>query len=581
MHMRFRRPAITLILAALGTATTAQSHRATDQARVDTIFNHWTWSTPGCAVGAAVNGEAVIRAAYGMADLEHDVPITPETIFEAGSVSKQFTAAAVLLLARDGKLSLEDPVRKYIPELPDVSASVTIRQMLQHTSGLRDWGSLAGIAGWPRGSRVHTHADVLDILSRQRALNFSPGTRWSYSNSGYNLAAILVSRVSGTSFAEFTNARIFEPLGMRDTSWRDDYTRIVKRRAVAYSERQGTFATDMPFENVHGNGGLLTTVGDLLKWNENFTRQKVGDTAFVAELQRRATFNDGRLHKYALGLYVDTYKGVREVAHSGGTAGYRAHVARYPDQQVSVAVLCNVASANAQAYARAVAELYLKRLRTEIPAPSHKLTDTEAARLAGFYRSAQPTGVTTIVQDKDGLRLQNGSRLVPRSATRFVTGDGMTFDFDGGGQMRTTDEFGTVDVSDRVEPAKPRADQLKEFAGRYVSDEIETTLDVVVEGDSLVIRRRPASTVPLTPVYADGFSSALGWVIFRRDASGRIVALSVSQERVWDLRFARQPESATTSRLRDEENLSRLHSSITHAVNAVRMADTPSGIPVH
>jgi CubicO group peptidase (beta-lactamase class C family) len=536
------------MLAALVTATTAQSHRTTDQARVDTIFNRWTWSTPGCAVGAAVNGEPVLRAAYGMADLEHDVPITPDTIFEAGSVSKQFTAAAVLLLARDGKLSLEDPARKYIPELPDVAASVTIRQMLQHTSGLRDWGSLAGIAGWPRGTRVHTHADVLDILSRQRALNFPPGTRWSYSNSGYNLAAILVSRVSGMSFADFTKARIFEPLGMRDTSWRDDYTRIVKRRAIAYSERQGTFATDMPFENVHGNGGLLTTVGDLLKWNENFTRQKVGGAVFVAELQRRAAFNDGRLHKYALGLYVDTYKGVRDVYHGGATAGYRAHVVRYPDQHVSVAVLCNAGSANAKAYANAVAELYLRGLRTEVPAPSHALTETEAARLAGFYRSALPADVTTIVQDKDGLRLQNGSRLVPMSATRFVTADGMTFDFDGRGQMRATDAFGTVDVSDRVEPVRPHPDQLREFAGRYVSDEVDTTLDVVVEGDSLVACRRPASTVPLTPVYADGFSSALGWVIFRRDASGRVVALSVSQDRVWDLQFARQPESATARR---------------------------------
>src|SRR5262249_52798644 len=155
---------------------------------------------------------------YGMADLERDVKITPDTIFEAGSVSKQFTAAAVLLLARDGKLSLDDPVRKYIPELPDYGVPLTIRHMLNHTSGLRDWGGIAGIAGWPRTSRVYTHAHVLDIVSRQRSLNFVPGTRWSYSNTGYNLSAILVSRVSGMSFADFTRRRIFEPLGMTSTS---------------------------------------------------------------------------------------------------------------------------------------------------------------------------------------------------------------------------------------------------------------------------------------------------------------------------------------------------------------------------
>src|SRR6188508_1646510 len=191
-----------------------------------------------------------------MADLEHDVPNRPDTIFEAGSVSKQFTAAAVLLLARDGKLSLDDPVRKYVPELPDYGMPITIRQMLQHTSGLRDWGNVEDIAGWPRGTRVYTHAHVLDILGRQKHLNFTPGTRWSYSNSGYNLAAILVSRVSGDSLAEFSRKHIFEPLGMTRTSWRDDYSRIVKGRAVAYAESDGRYYADMPFENIYGNGGL-------------------------------------------------------------------------------------------------------------------------------------------------------------------------------------------------------------------------------------------------------------------------------------------------------------------------------------
>jgi CubicO group peptidase (beta-lactamase class C family) len=553
MHPWLRRLLIALLAAATTTATVAESQREAFQPRIDTIFSRWAWSTPGCAVGAAVNGEPVVRAAYGMADLEHDVPITPDTIFEAGSVSKQFTAAAVLLLERDGKLSLDDPVRRYISELPDFGVQVTIGQMLHHTSGLRDWGNLAAIAGWPRGSRVHSQAHVLDILSRQHALNFLPGTHWSYSNSGYNLAAILVSRVSGMSFADYTSRRIFEPLGMRDTSWRDDYTRIVKRRAVAYSERQGTFATDMPFENVYGNGGLLTTVGDLLKWNENFTSQRVGDAAFVADLQRPGTFSDGRSYEYALGLYVDTYKGVRQVGHSGSTAGYRAHLVRYPDQRVSVAVLCNVSSANATTYARAVAELFLTGLRTAPPASSHTLTETEAARLSGFYRAIQPNRVTTIIRDKDGLRLEDGNRLVAMSATHFETGDGMTVDFDEQGQMHTTDARGTIDLYERFERARPSAAQLKDLVGRYTSDEIETTLNVVVDGDRLLIQRRPDSTFELKPVYTDGFSSALGWVTFRRDASGRVVGLSVSQDRVWDLRFTRERDSATTTAIPQQQ----------------------------
>jgi CubicO group peptidase (beta-lactamase class C family) len=522
-------------------ALAAQPRQPAVQAKVDAIFTRWTAATPGCAVGATVRGEPAVTATYGKADLEHDVAIAPDTIFEAGSVSKQFTAAAVLLLARDGKLKLDDPARRYIPELPDYGAPLTIRHMLNHTSGLRDWGSLAAIAGWPRGSRVHTHAHVLEIVSRQRALNFPTGTRWSYSNSGYNLAAIVVSRVSGMSFADFTKTRIFEPLGMDSTSWRDDYTRIVKRRAVAYNERKGTFATDMPFENVHGNGGLLTTVGDLLKWNENFTSPKVGDAAFVEELERRARFNDGRSHEYALGLYVDTYRGVREVDHSGATAGYRAHLSRYPDQGVSVAVLCNVGSANATAYAKAVAELLLTDLRPPTPrAASHTLTDAEAAPLVGLYRSTHPVGIATVARSETGLSIQGVGNLLPLSAKRFESADLATYEFDGRKGIRLTDEFGTVTEYERVDPAKPSIDRLKAYVGRYVSDEIETTFTVELGGEQLVIRRRPDATIALSPAYADAFSSPLGWITFQRDSSKRIVALTASQDRVWALTFARQ-----------------------------------------
>lgn len=347
-----------LPLAAAGLLV-AQSSPDNAEAQIDKVFSRWTAQTPGCAVGVGKGGRPIVQKAYGMADLEHDVPNRADTIFEAGSVSKQFTAAAILLLAQEGKLSLDDPARKYVPELPDYGAPLTIRHMLQHTSGLRDWGEIAAIAGWPRTTRVHTHAHVLDIISRQKALNFPSGAQHSYSNSGYNLAAIIVSRVSGQSFADFSRERIFEPLGMTRTSWRDDFTRIVKDRAIAYAPSGGSFRLDMPFENVHGNGGLLTTVGDLLKWNENFVTPKVGDAEFVRLQQEPGKLNDGKPHEYALGLYVRPYKGVPEVGHSGSTAGYRAYLTRFPEQHLSVAVLCNAANANATQYAMAVAEMYL------------------------------------------------------------------------------------------------------------------------------------------------------------------------------------------------------------------------------
>jgi CubicO group peptidase (beta-lactamase class C family) len=562
MSMAIQRLAVALTLAASVTSVAAVYGQATMvhvDSQVDRIFQRWTTSTPGCAVGAAVDGRPALTKAYGLADLEHDVKNTPETIFEAGSVSKQFTAAAVLLLVREGRLSLDDPARKYLPELRDYGTPLTVRHMLNHTSGLRDWGSVEAIAGWPRTTRVNTHAHVLEILGRQRALNFTPGTRWSYSNSGFNLAAVLVSRVSGMPFAEFSRTRLFEPLGMTHTSWRDDHTRVVKGRAIAYSDESDGFHIDMPFENVHGNGGLLTTVGDLLKWNENFTTPRVGDAAFVKQQQEPGKFNDGRVHDYAFGLMVGLYKGVREVDHSGSTAGYRAHLSRYPDQHLSIAVLCNVTSGAATQYAREVADVYLgDRAKTAKQTASHVLTEAEAARIEGLYRNVARGTTVTLVREQGGMRLERGPALIAMSSSRFaeargpsspstVTSADQTWEFDGRGGARLIDEFGSVDIYERVARATPTNDELKALVGSYVSDEAETTFTAVIDGGSLVLKQRPDRIVKLTPVYADAFTGGpLGMVIFRRDGGGLVTSLSIVQDRVWDLRFVRQPQTTST-----------------------------------
>ena len=280
--------------------------------------------TPGCAVGVSLAGNEVLHAAYGMADLEHHVALTPDSVFEAGSVSKQFTAAAVLLLAEQGKLSLSDPVSKYFPELPNYGTAITIDHLLHHTSGLRDWGSVAEIAGWTRTTREYSNAWVLDIASHQKSLNYNPGDEWSYTNTGYNLLAILVQRVSGKSLAEFTHDNIFLPLGMHTTSWRDDFQRIVPDRAIAYAQSSGVEHQLMPFENAYGNGGLLTTVDDLLRWNARFGSAKIGDATFVKSELEPGRLNDGRSLFYSAGLFLTAHLGVREVSHSGATAGYRA-----------------------------------------------------------------------------------------------------------------------------------------------------------------------------------------------------------------------------------------------------------------
>jgi CubicO group peptidase (beta-lactamase class C family) len=543
-----RRPLLVVtVLAATVTALGAARQAASPEPRVDAILEKWTSASPGCAVGVSQNGKSVLEKAYGMADLEHGVPIRPDTIFEAGSVSKQFTAAAILLLARDAKLSLDDQARKYVPELPDYGAPLTIRQMLNHTSGLRDWGAVAAIAGWPRGTRAHTHAHVLDIVSRQRALNFPSGTRYSYSNTGYNLAAIIVARVSGQPFAEFTRARIFAPLGMTRTSWRDDYTRIVKDRAIAYSDGPGGFTQEMPFENIHGNGGLLTTVGDLLKWTRNFSRPVVGDAAFVKDQLEPGRFNDGRQHSYALGLIVGSHRGVREVSHSGATAGYRAWLSEYPDRQLAVAVLCNVSSGTATQYAHAVADVYLGLPATAATSAtdggqgSGSASSTRSTpaldALAGMYRRTDTGEPMTVSRSGDELRAGSGPRLIAQSGTRFAA-SGLIYDFTDDG-LTVTDAFGS-----RVDYARVRGEELSPrplagYAGTYVSDEAETTLVAGVDGDALVLKRRPDTVIRLTPVYADAFRGSIGFVRFHRDAAGQIVSLGVTQDRVWDMRFQR------------------------------------------
>jgi len=533
--------AVALAVSAVASPLLSQS-AGTPDAQVDKVFAKWTTGMPGCAVGVSVHGKPVLSRAYGMADLEHDVRNTPETIFEAGSVAKQFTAAAVLLLAHDGKLSLDDPVRKYIPELPDYGMPLTIRHMLNHSSGLRDWGSVAAIAGWPRTTRAYTHAHVLDIVSRQRALNFPAGTRYSYSNTGFNLSAILVSRVSGLSFAEFSQKRIFSPLGMTRTSWRDDHRRVVKDRAIAYAEEAGSYRTLMPFENVHGNGGLLTTVGDLLRWNNNFASPIVGSAAFTREQETAGKFNDGRTHGYALGLMVGNYKGVRTIEHSGSTAGYRAHLSRYPEKQLSVAVLCNVSAGNATQYANAVADIYLGNRGTAESVTSHVLTADDIAKVTGLYRSTLTGEAANVVRTDQGVRVSGVGEFRAASATRFVTAGG-TWEVNGT-SARSTDAYGTVEIYERTVPASPSAAQLNELVGSYVSDDAETTLTVAIDNDALVIRRRPDTTVRLTPVYPDAFSGSLGTVIFRRSGN-RVSSLSVVQDRVWDLRFSRASETAT------------------------------------
>jgi CubicO group peptidase (beta-lactamase class C family) len=504
--------------------------------------------TPGGAVAVARNGRIILSRAYGMADLEHGIANTPKTIFEAGSVSKQFTAAAIVLLALQGKLSLDDNVRKYVPEVPDYGTPITLRHMLAHTSGLRDWGSVESIAGWPRTSRVYTHSHVLDIISRQGALNFPPGNEHSYSNSGYNLLAIIVSRVSGTSFAEFTKKYLFDPLGMSHTQWRDDYRRIVKGRAVAYAAlRQGNgFEMEMPFENVHGNGGLLTTVGDLLIWTENLETGKVGGPVFLEMMHRQGVLNNGKVITYASGLYITSHRGIPEVSHTGSTAGYRAFLARYPKQHLTVALLCNFGGITPADIGHRIADLFLSPAQApKSKAPAVALPAAELNARAGLYRNTLTGEPLRLILVQGILRLQRGSSLRPVSNTEFRVGETdrvLSFEPAPGQDRPRIHDIRSGADEQIFEPAaefSPNQEELAAFAGEYYSPDAETTLTAAVDNGSLQLRRRPDIRIALTPAYQDVFESSLGLIRFIRDAGGRIIKLSVRQDRVYDLRFDR------------------------------------------
>lgn len=537
-------PAVTAALTALlptaALPLTAQIP-ADAAVRVDQIFAAWDGvDTPGCAVGVTKDGLTVFERAYGMADLEHGIPNTPATIFEGGSVSKQFTAAAIMLLVLDGELSLDDDVRDYVPEVPDYGPTITLHHLMTHASGLRDWGSVASISGWGREQRSHDHDDVVDIVSRQSALNFEPGHEYSYSNTGFNLLAVVVSRVSGMPFAQFSKERIFEPLGMGDTQWRDDYRRIVPGRSTAYARRPDGWRINRPIEHVHGNGGILTTVGDLAIWNQALTDGRLGGERFLELMHRRGRLSDGSDSRYAGGLQHGELGGVRAVTHTGSTAGYRAFLGRYPDEGLGVAMLCNASNVSTGGTGARIARVFLGDAFTEAPRPDHaRLARDDNDRFAGLYRDPV-TGFTRELTADGGLLHDGGTVLDPAGDLAFATTSGRRYVFEPDLRTFQIEDWQYTDQRyERVEPWTPSSSELNDFVGTYHSDDAETTLVFSVQDGGLSLWRRPSDVLRPEPIYEDAFRGGAYHFRFRRDASGRVDGLSLSTGRVYDMRFER------------------------------------------
>ncbi|HNV03559.1 MAG TPA: serine hydrolase domain-containing protein [Vicinamibacterales bacterium] len=508
-------------------------------------------SSPGCAVGVASRGRLVHLQGYGMANLEYGVPIRPLTVFEAGSVAKQVTAAAVVLLAQDGKLSLDDPVRTHVPELPEFGAPILVRHLLGHTSGLRSQWPMLTMAGRPPGLAVHSVAEILELAGRYRELNFKPGDEFLYNNTGYTLLGVIVARASGTSLEAFCQERLFRPLGMTRTRWREDFSAVVEGRATAYLQLpNGEHRTYMPFTNVIGNGGLLTTVGDLLLWNENLDHPRVGGQAMVDLLQTKGRLNDGSETEYGLGLYVQDYRGVREVSHGGTTAGYRAYLGRFPDDGLSVGILCNTLAADPSAYAHQIADLMLGPRLKKIPvARKADVPDVVLQRMAGYYLE-KPTDLLLRLEWEPSARslkiggqllvpVGDGELLSSDGSRRFSTGVGWS---EGLPASRIVEKRGTGKhrTWDLQGPFRPKPEALAAYAGDYVSEELDTRYLIAVAGNALELRFRPAQRAVLTPACTDVFDKGGDTVRFTRGASGNVDGLLITTERARRVKFVRQ-----------------------------------------
>lgn len=533
-----------------GQAPAAKAPEPSVEAKVDRVFERFNRSdTPGCVVGVAVDGRPVLVKAYGMANLEYGIRLRPDTVFESGSVAKQFTAAAVALLCQDGKLSLDDPVRKYVPELPDFGTPIIVRHFLNHTSGLRSQWSLLSLAGRPTGWAVHTVDEILELVGRMKELNFKPGEEHLYNNTGYTLLGVVVARVSGQSFEAFCQERMFKHLGMTRTRWREDFRTVVADRATAYGRRpDGTFYTNMPFTNVIGNGGLLTTAGDLLVWNENLDNPRVGGRALAEQLETRGRLNDGFEIEYAQGLVVTDYKGLREVSHGGSTAGYQTFLARYPSERLSIAVLSNVAGSGPAGLAHQVADIYLAgKLQEPKKLVAVSIPQETLKRYVGTFREPLTSAATRVDLNKDGKVLRiDGQAYYALSATEFVAADGSrraVFEAGPAGapvKMTDTDGRSKPRFWEAVPAFAPKPQDLEAYTGVFYSEEIETTYTLYVEDGKLKVRYRPAQRYTLAPLYADAFGEGSDVMRFTRDASGRVDGFLVYAGRVRHLRFAKK-----------------------------------------
>lgn len=542
---------IILCISCGGPLTPEQQQKDTDRLVSSMVDS----GSAGVTVAVAQGDKILYSKGYGFANPEYEISNSPQTIFHVASVSKQFTAFAIALLAEEGKISLDDDIRKYLPELHDFGHKITIKHLVHHTSGLRDQWELLALGGW-RLDDVITRNQVLRLISHQRELNFKPGEEFSYCNTGYTLMGEIVSRVTGETFPEWCDKKIFEPLDMKNTLFYDDHEKIVKNRAYSYQDTPaGLKKSVLSYANA-GATSLFTTAEDLTKWSDNFYSMNVGNEQVMKQMEERGVLNNGDTISYAFGQGFGTYKGLKNFAHSGGDAGYRSFLLRFPEHQLSIVVLSNHGSFQPGKLAFGVAEIYLKDYLKELPKPEAQQTAGAAVKVndellksyEGQYQLT-PGMIVTFKINNGTLTAQATGQpainMIATSESEFSNKAGdikVTFNSarDGKVNQFTLHQGGQNMIALRIKPFDPALLTLKLYEGNYYSPELQTSYTLEAKGDILIASHIRHEPLTMTPVANDAFSTE-AWFMskmeFTRNEKAEIDGFRVSSGRVRNVKF--------------------------------------------
>ncbi len=522
---------------------------------IDSIFVEWNKAdVPGCALGIIKDGKLIYAKGYGMANMEYDIPNSASSVFRIGSTSKQFTAACIVLLAEQGKLNLTDNLKSFFPAFPDYAEKITVRHLLNHTSGIRDYLQISYLKGLGDDD-FYVDENIMEWLVNQSDLNFSPGEEFLYSNSGYWLLGQIVDKVAGMNMADFAQKELFEPLKMNDTHFHNDHTQIVKHRASGYMPAsKDSFRISMTTLDMIGDGGIFTTINDIKKWDDAFYSSMVLSKAFWKEMTKQGVLNNGEVIDYASGLMIRKYKGLETIRHGGAFVGFRAELLRFPAQKLAIAIFANRGDANPSAMANQVADILLKDvLIEEVVSKTKKAPiavseeEFQLSQLVGSYE-IQPGVIAKISIKNDSLNVfqvwnKSTYNIVKESTNQFVIPgtDNLIFTFsnlkDGYAQTLSVLQNDLETKAQRKEEVDFSSIDLNEYSGSYYSKELDATYNFEIENDVLTLNiQDKLISIDCTISEIDKFRTQFGLVRFQR-TDGQISSFELDSGRVKNLKF--------------------------------------------